>query len=934
MLVERDKDVEFLRSIVATGRRSPGGIVLVGGSAGSGKTELLRDLSEYAEWAGLKYLVATGSAHESVIPLGVLFQLLHSVPDTSDLVATATARLSELIFDAGPHAGGLAVAKVANINAEALRLAHQLAGTFARVADSTPVLIMVDDVDLADTASRNCLHHLAKMLSGTRLAMVFTMSIPTPTARPVLPCEPVESHAWHRFVLRNLSERGVARMLAQHFGADRAADAAASYHSATGGNPRLVHALIEDSRASAGTAESSSGSYFRHAVTTCLRRADENIVAVAEAAAVLAASDSLATANTRLIARMTDLEPETVATALTALDTMGITAGDGKVFRHTAGRAAVLNHANRRRRGDLHRVAARQLYVDNSSVSPAKVAVHLMAAGETSGPLARDVLVRAGSMLTSAKDYDAATRYLEIAMASADDELVHAAVCATLSRTEMRVDPAIAKRHIGMLLDAYKNNHLSDRDGGTLLWQLAWHGMLETAGTVIEWTANGNVAHATDEFASRCRLLQTAYPRLATKFVPPENAELDIRPATVHGGLRTKVADVLQTVLRQGSDPAAADSALRVLSTLQLNDETLDIAEAALETLVFSEQVGKAAIICTELLDEADRREVPLWSAVLGSVRAEIALRQGRLHAAKEYAAASLAAVPMHGWGVQCGRTLGTMVLASTRLDELGAAAKYVQSALPDAMFASRYGAQYLYARGQYYIAAQHFEAALTDFEFCGRLLREWEIDAPTLVPWRCGAAAAHLRMRDPQAAEKLLEEQLALLDRAPVNCPRARGKALLLLSGIRSAPQRVAVLREAIKLLRMSGDVYLLSRAMLALSRTHDKLGQRDRAKVLECSAAELSKKIQSGAGTAGVTKTPDRPASDEEPKSAKLSRSGLTVSEQRVAALAATGHTNREIADQLYITISTVEQHLTSVYRKLDVKRRSDLPVELLLG
>ncbi|MEY9969557.1 DNA-binding NarL/FixJ family response regulator, partial [Streptacidiphilus sp. MAP12-16] len=39
-------------------------------------------------------------------------------------------------------------------------------------------------------------------------------------------------------------------------------------------------------------------------------------------------------------------------------------------------------------------------------------------------------------------------------------------------------------------------------------------------------------------------------------------------------------------------------------------------------------------------------------------------------------------------------------------------------------------------------------------------------------------------------------------------------------------------------------------------------------------------------------------------------------------------------EIARDLFITVSTVEQHLTRVYRKLNVTRRSDLPGELFLA
>ena len=49
-----------------------------------------------------------------------------------------------------------------------------------------------------------------------------------------------------------------------------------------------------------------------------------------------------------------------------------------------------------------------------------------------------------------------------------------------------------------------------------------------------------------------------------------------------------------------------------------------------------------------------------------------------------------------------------------------------------------------------------------------------------------------------------------------------------------------------------------------------------------------------------------------------------------RRVASLAALGNSSREISDQLCITVSTVEQHLTRVYRKLGVTSRADLPRE----
>jgi DNA-binding CsgD family transcriptional regulator len=55
------------------------------------------------------------------------------------------------------------------------------------------------------------------------------------------------------------------------------------------------------------------------------------------------------------------------------------------------------------------------------------------------------------------------------------------------------------------------------------------------------------------------------------------------------------------------------------------------------------------------------------------------------------------------------------------------------------------------------------------------------------------------------------------------------------------------------------------------------------------------------------------------------------LTPSELRVARLAAAGMGNREIAQELFVSVKTVETHLGSAYRKLDISSRQDLPEAL---
>jgi DNA-binding CsgD family transcriptional regulator len=51
------------------------------------------------------------------------------------------------------------------------------------------------------------------------------------------------------------------------------------------------------------------------------------------------------------------------------------------------------------------------------------------------------------------------------------------------------------------------------------------------------------------------------------------------------------------------------------------------------------------------------------------------------------------------------------------------------------------------------------------------------------------------------------------------------------------------------------------------------------------------------------------------------------LTSTERRVAELVADGHTNREVADRLFLSTKTVAAHLTNIYAKLGVRSRTEL-------
>jgi DNA-binding CsgD family transcriptional regulator len=80
-----------------------------------------------------------------------------------------------------------------------------------------------------------------------------------------------------------------------------------------------------------------------------------------------------------------------------------------------------------------------------------------------------------------------------------------------------------------------------------------------------------------------------------------------------------------------------------------------------------------------------------------------------------------------------------------------------------------------------------------------------------------------------------------------------------------------------------------------------------------------------------AGLERACDRgfqaPAPNSPHRPRAQARDGLTPAEQRVAELAASGMTNRDVAARLFISSKTVEATLARVYRKLGIRSRAEL-------
>ena len=219
----------------------------------------------------------------------------------------------------------------------------------------------------------------------------------------------------------------------------------------------------------------------------------------------------------------------------------------------------------------------------------------------------------------------------------------------------------------------------------------------------------------------------------------------------------------------------------------------------------------------------------------------------------------------------------------------------------------------------------------LDDFLAVGTLLTRATITCPGYLPWRSEAALAQLALGDHESAERLAEEELQLA--RAFGAPRALGVALRAAGVVAGGDRGASLLREAI-------DAFDRGDARLERARALADLGAMLRRRNRRTEARELLREALDAAHRAGARPLADYAETELRATGARPRRvvltglDSLTASERRIVELASQGLSNREIAQTLFITARTVEGHLTSVFRKLRVQSRDELPAALAGG
>ncbi|MGR6922286.1 AAA family ATPase [[Actinomadura] parvosata] len=171
----RGEEERALLRLLDRARQGAGGALLLVGAAGMGKTALL-DLAAAHAGPEFRVLRVSGVEAESRLPYAGLHGLLRPVAAHVSALPDAQARallsvLESGALEPGTGAGGLA-------------LPAAVLGLLSAVAAGQPVLACVDDVDLLDADSREVLSFTARRIPGERVALLFTAGEGRPSAMP------------------------------------------------------------------------------------------------------------------------------------------------------------------------------------------------------------------------------------------------------------------------------------------------------------------------------------------------------------------------------------------------------------------------------------------------------------------------------------------------------------------------------------------------------------------------------------------------------------------------------------------------------------------------------------------------------------------------------------------------------------------------------
>ena len=331
--------------------------------------------------------------------------------------------------------------------------------------------------------------------------------------------------------------------------------------------------------------------------------------------------------------------------------------------------------------------------------------------------------------------------------------------------------------------------------------------------------------------------------------------------------------------------------------------------------LIEAEELERAEI-GLELLGAAARASgATLGLYTTAAYRGWINARRGDLAAAEADLTTTMGFAEQTG--MMMGITTVAFCLADVLLERQGVtevAGLVEQVELGPDFLGTVSGAMLLEVRGRLRVLRRDASRGIDDLRAAGRAISAMRF-GPLFSSWRSSLALS-LPVADRAEARALAGDELDLA--RPTGLARPVGVALRAVGMLAESRDEIEFLRESVDVLAGSPARLEHARSLVELGGALRRANRRADARPVlerglelahECGAERLRARASEELRAAGGRRS----------RIATSGRDSLTASERRVGKLAATGATNTEIAQELYIGIKTVETHLARAYVKL---------------
>lgn len=928
LLLDREAELGAIAAAVESACSGAGLALLVEGASGIGKTSLLARACDEAAKAGMTVLVARAAEFEDGYAWGVVRQLFEARvrADGRRALAGDAVALAALALTGGPSRG----------EEDSFAVLHGLYWLTADIAQQAPVLLAVDDLQWADQPSQRFVAHLARRLEGLSVLLVLTVREPrsgTAQDRALTAGLAAEASV---IALRPaaLSAAACAKLVSVTLGADVSPAFQAACGDLTGGNPLLLRGLLDGLAAEgmAGT-DAEVPRLRRLTPDTVARRVVLQLGRMP--AAALAAARAIAVLGTTATAgragRLAGLDDNACAEAVGALMAEGLVHGERALrFVHPLVRSAVYQDLAPPVRQRWHKHAARLLDEEGAWQ---EVPVHLLSAGAAGDAWVVDRLRRAAADARGRGAADIAVHCLERALAEPPSASIRADVLFELGSAQAFHDPAAAVEHLTEALARSTDPPRHVEIALALSQALALGGRFADAVGVLQAAMSASGDDRSPVAVSlQASLLNVArwdpgkrrgMGRLVERLQARADAGEELDPQ-LHASLAIELAAAgtdRQRAVRH------AREALR--GAQQLETAPSPALPETVTVLLFADEPDEARWWAQAWLRLAQQRGWPMTSAVAatamlliaaygGDVSEALAYGQQALEGTEQTWISSLAAAFMVAPMIERGAIEEAHALLAARdlNRQLGPTWPYNVAR---------------HARGCLHAAAGDHAAAVEELLEAGQIAEQWGVRNPALMSWRSDAALSLAALGDRRAASRLCAEETELARQWGAD--RGLGIALHATGVVQGGDRGIELLTESVAVLRRSPAPLQLARALLDLGAAHRRAGSRTRAREYLRESLDLAH-AAGGLALAGRARQELVAAGYRPRRDAILGRDALTPSELRVAQLAVAGQTNRQIAQDLFVTQRTVESHLTSAYGKLGIRSRPELPAALDCG